>query len=202
MEKARVSPDDRTTRNLTKYLEQSSDLAESGFSVLQQLDDQGRDIPIAAFNSILEATIGTLGLDAALEQYKTLHVLRSDGPNTNTFNILLRGCRTERRKDKAMFLAAEMLALKIKPDSLTYDRLLLICLQEDDYEDAFKYYEEMRELGMVPRNGTLHTMVKKCGERGDGRAWEILDSMKDLELHDAKLRQWLIDNGRISNGSR
>lgn len=200
MKKAKVLPDDRATRSLTQYLEQSSDYADKAFSILQDLDEQGRDVPTAAFNSVLEATIETAGLTAAMEQYKTLHQMSSEGPNINTFNILLRGCKADRRKDTAMFLAAEMLALKLTPDAITYDRLLLICLQEDDYEDAFRYYGEMKEFGWTPRNGTLHAMVRRCGESGDGRAWDVLDYMMQLGMHDARLRQWLHENGKVGGG--
>lgn len=202
MKKAKVLPDDRATRTLTKYLEQSSDLSAQAFSILQDLEGRDRDIPTAACNSVLEATIESIGLEAAIEQYKTLHQLSPEGPNTNTFNILLSGCKTDHRKDTAMFLASEMLALKVKPDMLTYDHLLLICLQEDDYRDAFRYYNEMRELGLIPRRGTLQAMVRKCGEVGDERAWEILDAMKDMGFNHAKLTQWLVDNGKGMTDSR
>lgn len=93
-----------------------------------------------------------------------------------------------------MFLASEMLALNITPDALTYDRLLLVCLDQDDYEDAFRYFEEMTGRGWIPRQGTLVAMVKKCAERGDGRAFEMYRELQAEGMDTAKARKWLRDN--------
>lgn len=93
-----------------------------------------------------------------------------------------------------MFLASEMLALSITPDALTYDRLLLVCLDQDDYEDAFRYFEEMKGRGWAPRQGTLVAMVKKCAERGDERAFEIYREIQAEGMETAKIRKWLRDN--------
>lgn len=67
-------------------------------------------------------------------------------------------------KETAMFLAAEMVHMHIEPNGLTYDRLLLCCLHQDDCSDAFRYYVEMREMGYWPRGGTWDAMVRRLRE--------------------------------------
>ena len=72
--------------------------------------------------------------------------------------------------------------LKIKPDALTYDRLVLVCIREANYEDAWRYYGEMTQAGYVPRLGTFVTMVQVCADARDERALELVERMVELGL--------------------
>ncbi len=102
-----------------------------------------------------------------------------------------------------MFLASEMQALGIKPDLLTYDRLIMTCLHEDDFEDAFRYLEEMEDVGRASaenaqlgwwmRGGTAAAMVRRCVTDRDPRAWAILEKMEERGMGNAKLKQWAQD---------
>ena len=76
----------------------------------------------------------------------------------------------------------------IRPDHLTYDRLLLICLVEEDYEDAFLHYREMRKRGYSPRSGTFGAMAKRCAAANDERAWLVLDMMRGCGIEESSVR--------------
>lgn len=91
-----------------------------------------------------------------------------------------------------MFLASEMAALGIRPDVLTYDRLVLVCLTEDDYEDAFRYLEEMKTMfeGSELRPGTFNALIKKCVAAGDKRTWDILEEMQSRGQNVEKIKRW------------
>lgn len=189
-----IEPEEGSTRPLYLYFRQDPERPKAAFDILRELHQAGRAVPTTAINSIIEASIHLDDLPQAIDQYKQLHTFCPDGPNTATFNALFRGCNTAHRKDLAMFLASEMLALNVKPDVLTYDRLLLVCLDQDDYEDAFSYYEEMKGRGWVPRQGTLVAMVKKCAERGDERAFEVYQDILGKSMETGKIRKWLREN--------
>jgi len=141
--------------------------------------------------------------------YKELHTVCETGPNIDTFNIILQGAERMGTKTTAMFLASEMIALGIKPDFLTYDRLIMVCLQEDDYEDAFRYLEEMIAVGMdkiengqkgwYMRKGTAVSLVEKCVKNHDKRAWEILAEMDKRRLPNRMLKQWATQLWGIKN---
>jgi pentatricopeptide repeat protein len=122
-------------------------------------------------------------LAEAIEIYKALHTVSHAGPNTNTFNILFRGCHRSARKELAMFFANEMIQLGLEPDRITYDRLILVCLQAGDLEDALLYYEEMtstpsKKGKMKPRRLTWELLIHKCVVQGDERAVAIWKSYK------------------------
>ncbi|KAJ9666942.1 hypothetical protein H2201_003076 [Coniosporium apollinis] len=194
MAAANVVPDEGSTRPIFRYLRELPGGASEAFEILKALRESERIVPTAALNVVLEACIHHGELAEAIEAYKTLHLLCAQGPDTGTFNILLKGCNAAGRKDLAMFLAAEMNALSVKPDTLTYDRLLLACLKEEDYEDAMRYYDEMRAQGWVPRQGTFNAVVKRCAEAGDMRAWEVLGDMRDLGMAGERIQSWLEAN--------
>jgi tetratricopeptide (TPR) repeat protein len=161
------------------------------WQVLLDMKSDGHQLPVTAANVVLEA-LGTLGkVDEAYTYYKRLHEICPSGPNTETVNTVLQAMQRclSSQKSRAMFLASEMQALKIKPNVLTYDRLIMICLQETDYEDAFRYLAEMEEFGRDSvendrkgwwmRPGTAARMVRTCAVRADERAYEIMKKMEE-----------------------
>ncbi|KAL8724877.1 MAG: hypothetical protein Q9166_007706 [cf. Caloplaca sp. 2 TL-2023] len=164
-----------TTRVIFLHLRRSPHLPDIALSMLGKMARQARSVPAEAVNVVIEAYIYHDKFDQALDTYKTLHTLCPSGPVTNTFNTLFRGCRS--RKDTAMFLASEMVALKVAPDALTYDRLILVCLESGsengNVEDAWRYVEEMRGIGWWPRPGTAMALAKKCCSMGDKRIWRL-----------------------------
>ncbi|KAL8653534.1 MAG: hypothetical protein Q9226_003807, partial [Calogaya cf. arnoldii] len=172
---ADMPPTVSSTRPIFLHLRQSAQLPDAALSLLRQVAKQQRAMPAEAVNVIMEAYIDHGNFEQALEVYKTLHTICASGPATSTFNTLFRGC--ESRKDTAMFLASEMVALKIAPDALTYDRLILVCLRSrpcrEDFEDAWLYFEEMRGVGWWPRPGTIIALAKQCCLMGDERIWGL-----------------------------
>jgi pentatricopeptide repeat protein len=94
-----------------------------------------------------------------------------------------------------------MVSMKVRPDCLSYDRILLVCLGVDDYEDAMRYYDEMRGQGFTPRKGTLVTLVKTLAKAGDPRTAQVLDDIEKMGLATTRLRGWLKVNGMMVSGN-
>ena len=201
MSSSGVFPTEASTRPLFIYLRQEPSRPTEAFEILKELKGSKRDVPTPAVNCIIEACIHQNDLAQAVEYYKNLHTVCSAGPTTATFNALLRGCSQAARKDLAMFLASEMLALDVAPDALTYDRLILVCLDADpssdtrntdtEYEDAMRYLAEMKGMGWFPRRGTVVALVKRCCEVGDDRAWQLLEEMERRGMSVRNLETWL-----------
>lgn len=149
------------------------------FTLLQSFEAQGRKVPTAAVNACIQASIALGSLPEALDMYKALHTVAYNGPNTETFNILFRGCAQASRKDLAMFLANEMIAINRKPDRITYDRLIMVCERSGDLDDAMNYFEEMRAGGMRPRRGTYERLMNALVDKDDQRCVSLLRDYKE-----------------------
>ncbi|QDS71160.1 hypothetical protein FKW77_010052 [Venturia effusa] len=196
MQTVNVLPSSSTTRPVYQYLTKSRSLPNEAFAIIRQLHSSGQPISVASINCLIDAAIHYEDLDLALDFYKSIHELCvSTKPNIDTFNSLLRGCRVcGDRKDIALILAAEMVALKITPDALTYDRMLLICIrQKDDYEDGMRYFQEMQAHRMQGRYGTLLAVARRLAIEADPRVDVVLDEMENVcDLNLVKnLRQWV-----------
>ncbi|KAE8452585.1 hypothetical protein EG329_013844 [Mollisiaceae sp. DMI_Dod_QoI] len=202
MSKAHMEPDASNTRPLFLHLSQSEDYPRLAWRDLRGLANNGHVMRIAAANVVLEACCEVGNFDEAVSLYKELHEIIPTGPNIDTFNMLLQAAVYAGRKDLCMFLASEIAALDIKPTELTYDRLILSCLSEADYEDAFRYLEEMIEIGDEKegkdgwwmRHGTAMSMVRRCAVAGDNRAWDIFNEMQNRRMKVDLLENFIKEN--------
>jgi pentatricopeptide repeat protein len=177
MTESGVSFDEASIHALYTYLKKSEERPLHVFRILQDLESAGRKIPTAAINVCMQASVSLLRLEEAIDMYKALHTISPAGPNTQTFNILFQGCHKAGRKELAMFLATEMNKLGLNPNDLTYDRLVLVCCNAHDFQDAFLYYEEMRSHRCIPRRGMFERLIEEGLAKGDARTPEILRDM-------------------------
>lgn len=189
MHDAGIQIEARSTSSTYLHLQKYSDLLHRTSLILPKLRKQGRGIPTAVVNCVIAAWVAKRSLDNAFKMYKGLHALCPAGPNTATFNILLRGCDAAPRKDLGMFLAAEMLALKLEPDVSTYHWLILLCLHEHSYEDAFKYLKEMKEAGLAPKQETYEALIRKCVKSKDERVGILLKEMEAAGMMTAPIKR-------------
>lgn len=205
MAKAGIEPKTHTTRPIFAELTKHASKTDHAWLILKDMNDAGHTVPIAAANVVLEAVMVHKKLRTSLDMYKELHTMCK--PNTETFNTLLKRrnidfrSRQEDRQEasntakrESMFLAAEMLALGIKPDRLTYDRLVLVCAQNDDYEDAFSYWKEMKDVGRTStgtewelRNGTFRALIQRCAQAGDERTWGLITQLGERGMDTAEI---------------
>jgi hypothetical protein len=208
MQSVNVIPNESTMRPIYEYITKSDELPTAAFTALRDLHTSGQPIPVAALNCLIEAALHFRDLTLALDLYKSVHELCVTGkPNIETFNTLLRGCREcGDRKDIALVLAGEMLALKIQPDALTYDRMVLICIrQKDDYEDGMRYLEEMKAQKKKARYGTLLVVVRRLTIEADERVHDVLDEMDggSTEIGTmVRLRKWVHDNWGLQGAGK
>ncbi|MCJ1288159.1 hypothetical protein MMC26_007514 [Xylographa opegraphella] len=197
MATSNVTPTEATTRSLYLYLRTSAEFPAQALKILQDLRKASKPVPTVAINAIIEAYVHLNDLTSAVETYKILHTICLSGPTTATFNAIFRGCSKAGRKDLAMFMASEMLALKVQPDALTYDRLILVCIGGsgwNDLDDGWKYYEEMKGKGWWPRRGTLIAMTRRYCEGRDERVWGLMDEMEERGMDMVGIQRWVGEN--------
>ncbi|MCJ1468599.1 hypothetical protein MMC07_007228 [Pseudocyphellaria aurata] len=210
-----VSPSESSTRPIYVHLRQNASLPAAALSIVRNLHESNRPICAPAINVIIEAFVHHHDLESAFETYNIMHELCPSGPTTTTFNALFRGCARAKRKDLAMFLASEMVALKVQPNALTYDRLVIICLDAEakemdeadekkektektgqEYADAWHYFEDMRRMSWWPRAATVVALAKRCCERGDERVWELVGDGDDEGIGMREMEQFVSEHWR------
>ncbi|KAL8740224.1 MAG: hypothetical protein Q9190_007049 [Brigantiaea leucoxantha] len=202
MSKARIPP---SASEISTHIRKSPALCVTALKHLKELNKEGKSIPATAVNCIIDAYLDMNDLTSAISTYRTLCTLCPSGPTIDTFNGLFRGCREALPpdKDQAMHLAKEMVAMKIKPNSLTYDRLILVCIQADgnDMEDAWRYFDEMRGMGFWPRPGTLVELARKGCKLLDQRVWKLEEKAAGQKFQEWLRREWKGGEGGGVNGA-
>jgi len=169
----KVSPD--ALHPLFTYLSKKPERPLEAFTILQGFNSgEKKTVPVSAVNTCIHASVVQDRLAEAIDFYKALHTVSKAGPNAHTFNMLLSGCHRQGRKELAMFLAGEMIERKVAPDRLTYDRLIIVCLNAEDVNDALLYYEEMKAEGFEARRATHEKLMRASVEAGDARAVALL----------------------------
>ncbi|KAI4736607.1 hypothetical protein E4T50_12912 [Aureobasidium sp. EXF-12298] len=196
MASLKIVPTASSTRPILAHLVHHPSDCTAAFDIITSLHESGREIPIAALNVLIEGYVETNQLEQALVAYKHMHlferlavdkhgkpVRRSQSYSTlDTFNILLRGAAkpiAQKAFDLAMFLVSEMLSIGVRPDSMVYDRLVVICVQDVKLDHAYRYFDEMEELGFMPRSRTAELLAKALAEKADHRCWDVLQRMQD-----------------------
>lgn len=209
----KLEPTSAQTRSMFLYLRDKPQLVKGALITLRDLHEQGRKISIAALNLLIECYVEQNNLDEAMKIYKIIHTFapmskgsQKSFANIETFNLLLKGCRTSDPPDaqRASFLVSELLALRVIPTSMTYDRLILVFLEaakaalqqaqeEGDsaqsdqkhklglqYLDwSFRHFTDMQPAGWMPRLGTLESLAVLLAKVGDDRCWDVLQVTED-----------------------
>jgi hypothetical protein len=209
----KVEPSFSETRMLFKYLRNKRELVSEAYDILRDLHEQGRKIPIAALNLLIECYVAQSNLADALNLYKQIHTFvpiaegaKKTFANIDTFNLLLKGCHAANppEEHQASFLVSELLALRIKPTSLTFDRLIITFVEAAKHvfheaagaEDpetrttceakgkefldwAFRHFQDMQPLGWLPRFGTLRMLSLALAQVGDVRCWDVVQAGED-----------------------
>ncbi|KAI1435254.1 hypothetical protein GGR50DRAFT_694272 [Xylaria sp. CBS 124048] len=187
MAKAGLSPDLACTRPIFELLRNSSNSTEHALAILHELKVH-YTVPAAAFNILLESTAGLKGFKAAFDMYRTVRQICSNGPDLETFEILLRHCTL--RKSMS-FLVAEMEVFSLKPTRTILDHLVRICTMQDDYEMAFRYLEMMHartppgesEKWWISKGPAL-ALLRRCIQDRDPRYSGVLEECLRRRLFD------------------
>ena len=175
-------PSPAVLRPIFMYLKDSRERCIEEMEMLESLRTEGQYAPLATLHVVLEALIHRHDLTNAFHIYDTIPTYRTSSsstsspiplqPNIDTFNHLLRGCHLLKEKSKAMFLASEMAVMEVTPNEVTYDLLILICLDSSqDLNDAWRYVRETREAGFTMKAGTASYMAKVACQASDRRVF-------------------------------
>lgn len=211
MAKAGLQPDRSSTRSIWLQLQNSPEQIDQAFATLHDLKGD-HEVPIAAFNVVLEGVLLYRDFKAALDLYRSVHQVCSSGPNLETYHLLLERCTLQR---SMRFLLAEMEQFEIEPDEAIYDRAIFISTLASNYEPAFRYLEKMRSSKTDDRSNdwwisrrTALSLLRRAILAEDSRTQDfieackrretIMDSDIDTLLHAAQQRRTALGKSAAS----
>jgi pentatricopeptide repeat protein len=185
-----------STRAILQCLCKAPHLLDSAIETLFDLGSK-REVPLAAFNVVVEALCETGNYDKALALYRRVRQICHGGPSADTFSILFGGCE---RAQVAHFLAAEMAAFRIAATNSIFDRLAYAHALDGDLETAFRYLGQIDQPSLEPakkrqwgpaallpdnqalRRDTVRALIERCQRDGDKRAVQLLREVRFRRL--------------------
>ena len=142
MAKAGLRPDAGSTRSIYLCLK-TQDLVDQAIKVLSDLR-VGNNVPLAAFNVVLEAALHRGDFDKALALYRQVQEICHTGPSLTTYKHLLGKCE---EPEVVQFLLSEMDDFKVKRDSEVDVRVAEIFTLHGDLATAVHYFCDLTSVG-------------------------------------------------------
>ncbi|KKZ66296.1 hypothetical protein EMCG_07960 [[Emmonsia] crescens] len=126
-----------------------------------------RNVPLVAVNAVIEMAVHHKSMTVALEFYRELADVFKHRPSATTFNHLIRGCRVTGAHEMANFFVQEMILLDVFPDRMTYEYLVLLCVDAGRFREAHRYFVEMMDSGFALTPGSKVHVRTRCFDSED-----------------------------------
>lgn len=191
-----IAPLPETTHPIFTHLKLDLDKLDDTWGILDAMKNEGKSVDIAAINVIVQASIFLGDIQRAIGSYKAA-VDYGAKADADTFNLLLSACISFKHRSLGDYLLNEMKELGIKPNSRTFERMIVLCLTQTTYEDAFFYLEEMKSHKFLPPLGVYDTIIRKCVSVGDTRYKLALDEMKQCGYEGTESLYLFIKHGGV-----
>nr|CAG8533028.1 1753_t:CDS:2 [Entrophospora candida]CAG8559908.1 9098_t:CDS:2 [Entrophospora candida] len=176
-------PTMKTISSVVKYIEKSTELIDKAYYTLEELHKEGKKVDILAFTAIIIACKrinnmpNSADLKRAVETFKSIEKFGIK-PDLDTFNALINVTIYSGHKELGEEIFNELKeAYGLKPNIDTYRRMIFLCLNQPNYEDAFKYLEEMKSKDILPSIEIYERIIRKCVMNSDARAKLALEEM-------------------------
>jgi pentatricopeptide repeat protein len=172
-----ITPTNTTTQPVVRMLSANSEIRTHAVEWLKTKATSSENVSIHAWNCLIAAQVGVNDKNSSIglpEFYKAVSLLDDApsfgiSPDTRTYNLLLRGCMRFKNPEMGRNLYRMMLLRRVERNAETHERLILLTLLEEDYEDAFLHLEQMSKEKFVPSSLALMAMAKKCAGKADVR---------------------------------
>jgi pentatricopeptide repeat protein len=150
---------------------------EKAIQLLKELHSEGKGVHVAGFNGVLYAASRVKRIDMVKNTF-ALAPLFGIKPNVETYNCLLDASIYASDWQYGNEVWTLMQSTKVKPNSLSYSKMVVLCCTQDDYEDCFRYLEEMKYFKFAPPRGCYQQLIKKLAMAGDDRVHTAIEDMR------------------------
>lgn len=176
---AGIKLEESSTRSILTYMVQRKVTPQLAWETLKRLKAQGKNVPVGCANVVIEYCEHELArdsgaVDKAIKFYKELYDLCSSPADVATYNCLISLCRRAKRSDACMFVVKEMAALGVTPDITTFEHLILMCLELENFRSAYMYFQDLLDRGWTLSDSTCAKIRELCQGSEDEFAVQLV----------------------------
>jgi pentatricopeptide repeat protein len=184
----KIIPSISATQPVVRMLSANNEIRTHAIEWLKAKATSRKNVSIHAWNCLIAAHVGATGKNSSIgppefqQAISLLDDAQSFGisPDTRTYNLLLRGCMRFRHTEMGRNLYRMMLDQNVERNAETHERLILLTLLEEYYEDAFLHLEQMQKEKFLPSSLVLMAIAKKCAGKADRRWRTCVKMMESL----------------------
>jgi pentatricopeptide repeat protein len=197
MRSASIQPLSGTVASIFDTISRDADALDAAWSLIDEMNKDEEPVDVVLLNVIIQAAVVLGDLQRAMGLYKVFADYHAK-PTVDTFNLLLSGCVATSHRELGDRILADMKETKVRPDSRTYENIILLCLTQPTYEDAFFYLEEMKAGKHRPTLKVYETLILKCISVGDTRYTLAFEEMTQCGHPISRELQTIVRNGTPS----
>lgn len=178
MHEAQIPLADTSTERILAHMIHSKVDRREAWQMLKRLKNAKRTIPIDSVRVIADlcehdAHEDPSVVDEGIGFYKELYTLCPQGADVRVYNALIRMCRTARNRESGMFLVKEMASLGVVPNGVTFESIILMCLDAGNFRSGFMYFQDLikRDASLSPE--TQAEIRTICGASVDEFAMRL-----------------------------
>ncbi|KAJ5081931.1 hypothetical protein NUU61_010195 [Penicillium alfredii] len=148
MHEAGIALEESSTRAVVAYMIQSKIDRREAWQMLKRLKNVKRCIPIGCVRAIADLCEHDAQHDPSVADdgvgfYKELYTLCPEGADVRVYNALIRMCRRARNREAGMFIVKEMAAFGVVPNATTFETIILMCLDANNFRSAYMYFQDL-----------------------------------------------------------
>ncbi|KAG0736965.1 hypothetical protein G6F57_012540 [Rhizopus arrhizus] len=174
-----IIPNKKTVAPIVSIFVHDKNAIEKAKDALHHIASANSEkLDIAAFNLVIHVLASSGKNEEAISLLNQIDEFGLK-PNNETLDAALDACIHSKDVTLGEEIYKDMISKGVKKTVSTLNKMVVLMCTQDDYEDAFKYLEEMKHLSMVPYRGSYYKLVKKLAASNDSRLNIALDDMKD-----------------------
>ncbi|KAI8139521.1 hypothetical protein BJV82DRAFT_513956 [Fennellomyces sp. T-0311] len=176
MRAAGITPSQGTARPIAYKLGKDVEAIRLARDSLAQLKKED-SLDILAFNLIIHSFAYNNEYEDAMETFGRAAELGVT-IDLETIHAILDACIHAEEAVMGAKIFDKYAHGNLSPNATTLSKMVTLMCTQDNYEDAFKYLEQMKSMGFVPLRGCYYRLVKKLASNQDSRLAIALDDMK------------------------
>jgi pentatricopeptide repeat protein len=194
-----IAPTMDSADPIFRVISRDIDAVDEAWALLNSVREAGENVDVIALDVLVKAAVQLGDLQRAVGTYQT-YPEHGAKPTVDTFNLLFQGCVAAKHRELGdRFLKEMTINGNVKPNVATYEQVILLCLTQKTYEDAFFYLEEMKGPGsqLRPTRAIYEAIIKRCVQEGDERYKLARSEMRQCGYHeDPKVTEYIGFGGR------
>ncbi|RAL17713.1 pentatricopeptide repeat protein [Aspergillus homomorphus CBS 101889] len=178
MHKAGISLRHDSTRLVLKHMIEKNVNPRDVWAMLKKLKATKLPVPLLCALVVFEkceheALSDPLAVEDGVALYNELYTLCPNKADVSLFNVLINMCRRGENSDAGMFVVHEMAKLGVVPDGVTFEHLVMMCLDTGNYESAYMYFQDLLYRGFSPSDETRAAIREICSHSRDQYARQL-----------------------------